>query len=280
MLPNGGNRPPLSMQDINGSSGFSGRGNNLNAYRGTLFYRPDNSTGYFSSGVINISDFYSTQATSPVVPGSIDYTSGSSITLPPMFNKLYVTCYGASGGGGGGGIIKDSSYYAGGTNGSAGGTTSMTVNGVTVSANGGGGGGGGGINWENATGSAGANGTIQSGLDGTGIRAGGGGGAVSAYSGYYTVTLPNPFGGAPLTFYYYAWAGGPGGSGGKSRALVLDIDAIGYNAIKAFYGATVGMTLGAGGGGGTGASFYSGSTLRKSDNGGVGTTGYINISWT
>lgn len=274
MLPNGGNRPPLSMQDINGSSGFSGRGNNLNAYRGTLFYRPDNSTGYFSSGAINISDFYSTQATSPVVPGSIDYTSGSSITLPPMFNKLYVTCYGASGGGGGGGIIKDSGYYAGGTSGSAGGTTSMTVNGVTVSANGGGGGGGGGINWENATGSTGTGGTIQSGLDSSGIRAGGGGGAVSGYSGYYDVTIYG------YTFRYYAWPGGPGGTGGKSRALVLDIDVLGFNTIKNFYNATVGMTLGAGGSGGTGASFYSGSTLRKSDNGGVGTTGYINISWT
>lgn len=274
MLPNGSNSPPLSMSEINGVNGFNGRGNNLNAYRGTLFYRPDNSTGYFPAGAISFTDFYLTQGTSPVVPGNATYTSGSSITLPSMFNKLYVTCYGGSGGGGGGAIIRDSGYYANGGSGTAGGTTSMTVNGVTVSADGGGGGGGGGINFENATGSTGPSGAIQAGLDSSGIRAGGGGGAVSLYSGYYDVTIYG------YTFRYYAWAGGVGGSGGKSRSLVLDIDVLGFNTIKNFYGANIGISLGAGGSGGAGAAFYSGSTLRKSDDGGAGTNGYINISWT
>ena len=100
MLPNGGNLPPLSMADINGPNGFNGRGNSLSAYRGTLFYRPDNSTGYFSSGVINISDFYSTQATSPVVPGNSGHIYSGPVTLPPLFNQLYVTVYGGGGGGG------------------------------------------------------------------------------------------------------------------------------------------------------------------------------------
>ena len=48
----------LSMSQINAEFG---RGNNLNAYRGTAYYLGVNGPYYFSSGAISFSDFYSTQ---------------------------------------------------------------------------------------------------------------------------------------------------------------------------------------------------------------------------
>lgn len=42
-----------------------GRGNNLNAYRGTTWYTSGGSSGTFSSGAISFSEFYGKQATSP-----------------------------------------------------------------------------------------------------------------------------------------------------------------------------------------------------------------------
>jgi hypothetical protein len=43
-----------------------GRGNNLNAYRGTTWYTDAGASGTFSSGAISFSDFYSKRATSPM----------------------------------------------------------------------------------------------------------------------------------------------------------------------------------------------------------------------
>lgn len=264
MLPNGGNRPPLSMQDINGASGFSGRGNNLNAYRGTLFYRPDNSTGYFpaSPNAIAFTDFYSTQATSPVVADNATYTSGSSITLPALFNKLYVTVYGGSGGGGGGCEFKNTTSHDDGSSGGAGGQTIFGVGqSFALTANGGGGGGGGGVNNAGNTGSNAA--TYP---DDTGVRTGGSGG-----TGYGSQSV------SYFPYYFAGSNGGRGGKGGKNYGLIFDIDVMGWNSIKNYYGASIPIQIGAGGSGGQGGII---ANFGIAGNGSPGNDGYIYISWT
>mgnify|MGYP000152016716 CR=1 FL=1 len=251
MLPNGGNLPPLSMSDINGSAGFNGRGNDLNAYRGSLFYRPDNSTGYFPAGVISFTDFYATQGSSPVVPGSATYSSGSSIVLPAMFNQLYVTCYGGGGGGGGGTC---SAYGVGtiGASGANGGSTFfMSGTGFQVSAAGGGGGGGGGQTVTNVFGAVVQNGTGSAGATGSGGGGGAGGAGGGGAGGPFNNGQPSPY-----TLYMVGANGGNGGQGGTSgEVLVMNRDVMGFNAIKAYYGATVGISIGASGGGGAGAGW-------------------------
>lgn len=52
-LPSSGS---LAMSTIN--SVFDGRGNNLNAYRGTTWYTAAGGSGTFSSGAISFNDFY------------------------------------------------------------------------------------------------------------------------------------------------------------------------------------------------------------------------------
>lgn len=61
----------ITMAQIN--SEFS-LGNNLNSYRGTTWWKDDASTGTFSSGAINFSDFYSTRVSAPGYPGNDSYT--------------------------------------------------------------------------------------------------------------------------------------------------------------------------------------------------------------
>ena len=278
MLPNGGNRPPLSMADINGSSGFSGLGNNLNAYRGTLFYRPDNSTGYFSAGTINISDFYSTQRYSPVVSGSATYTSGSSITLPALFNTLTVTCYGGSGGGGGGSYLAGItiSSGSGGNGGTGGSTTFASGQSYAVSAPGGGGGTGAGFSYVNyldggAIGSG--SGTGTPGSNGSGADGGSpyidnhGSGAADSQSHTYVTS------GRTYTVYSAA-NGGAGGSGGKSSILVFNIATQGWAYVSQFYNASIPVSFGAGGSAGSGGNGYAGLA------GGGGAGGKIILSWT
>ncbi len=58
-LPSSG---PLSMSAINAEFG---RGNNLNAYRGTAWYTDAGGSGTFSSGALSFSDFYGKRLTSP-----------------------------------------------------------------------------------------------------------------------------------------------------------------------------------------------------------------------
>lgn len=266
MLPSGGNSPPLSIQDIN--SAYGGRGNNLNSYRGTLYYKPDNSTAYLPAGAIAISDFYNTSGSSPVVPGSASYSSGSSIVLPAMFNKLYVTCYGAGGGGGQGANCVGYGSTYGGNGGSNGGATYfMSGTAFQVSAAGGGGGGGGGQGagtWAGPT-SSGAGGTGSTGSGGGGGGGGGGGSGVGSHDN------GQPW---PYTLYTNGGPGGYGGQGGNSgEILIMNIDVMGWSTIKAYYGATVGISIGAGGVGGTGA--YSAGY-----SGGAGSGGWINIRWT
>lgn len=58
----------LTMAQINAEFG---RGNNLNAYRGTVWYTDAGASGTFSSGAISMSDFYGKRATSPLFTATI-----------------------------------------------------------------------------------------------------------------------------------------------------------------------------------------------------------------
>lgn len=101
-LPNGSNSPPLSLSDINGEFGY---GTNLNAYRGKLFGRDNNTAGLFSSGAINISDFYSSKK---VVAGGPIYPATGNITIPPYKTITFYVL------GGNGGQIGTAGVYVNG----------------------------------------------------------------------------------------------------------------------------------------------------------------------
>jgi MSHA biogenesis protein MshQ len=108
-LPSSG---PLSLQDINAEFG---RGTNLNAYRGTSYYLPTSVTQYFfPSGTISISNFYGTQLSSPVTPGTATFaTAGTFYWTPPaLYNTMTVEIWGGGGSGG--------SSYSGGSTGGGG----------------------------------------------------------------------------------------------------------------------------------------------------------------
>ena len=94
-LPTSG---PLSISQINAQFG---RGNNLNAYRGTQYFTATAGPFTFPSGTIGISNFYGTTNVAPT-PTYIFLTSGSTWTVPNDWNNLYNTifCVGAGGGGG------------------------------------------------------------------------------------------------------------------------------------------------------------------------------------
>jgi hypothetical protein len=72
---------PISMSQIN--SVFDGRGNNLNAYRGTTWFTAAGGSGTFSSGTISFSDFY---LKGPNSPG---FATVSLATLPSQSFAYY-----------------------------------------------------------------------------------------------------------------------------------------------------------------------------------------------
>lgn len=121
-LPSGGNLPPISIGDINTEFAY---GNNLNAYRGKMFGRDDNTAGRFSAGLIKISDFY---ATKKVVAGGPIYPGTTTIIIPPYKTITFYVL------GGNGGQIGTAGTYSGGPasgqatapgNGAAGGDSSF-----------------------------------------------------------------------------------------------------------------------------------------------------------
>ena len=81
------------MSDINS---VFGRGNNLNAYRGTTWYTAAGGSGTFSSGAISFSDFYSKGPSPAFTPGftglanqtfTVNY---SDVGAYPVINSLYI----------------------------------------------------------------------------------------------------------------------------------------------------------------------------------------------
>lgn len=192
-LPNGSNNPPISLGDINTEFGL---GTNLNAYRGGLWGKADNTSGVFPSGTINISDFYSTAKVVGNTSSASTAGSGSFVVKP--YRTIQITVRGAGGqGGGGGGSTNNTGTCntpgaTAGSNGS-GSTFGNTGDAWRLSADGGGGGAGGsgqspGTNGTQGTDGAGYDGTIARANGGTGSTTGGKGGG----GGVQTITLTNP----------------------------------------------------------------------------------------
>lgn len=267
----------ISINDINT---VFGRGNNLNAYRGTIWYQPNSLVfGYFSSGAISLSDFYNKQPNDPASTGSITYATPSTntFTVPLYRNALTVEIWGAGGGGGGygssavysytggtssfydayaygggGGQMAGTSRYGGNVYG-AGGSGGTPVNGNTIA----------------LAGNAGYAG--DSGVTGVGAGAPYGGG--NATPGFRQTpaqygTVP---GGGGAGFYYDTGGKFPAvAGGGGSGAYAKSIWAAGSFAV----GSAITVIVGAGGQSGTDASggYY--------PYGGVGGDGKIIVTWT
>lgn len=270
-LPNSG---PISIQQINAEFGL---GNNLGAYRGVRWFKSDNSRGFFPSGAnafMSMSLFRGTRPTSPVVAGSQTYNPGTtSITLPALFNTLTVEVYAGGGGGGGGGYLKAYTEVYGGASGGSGGNTTFGNSGDVyfLSCTGGSGGGGGTAVTTNALGGKPEDGTGSAGTNGTPSTGGGAGGSNGLGIGSFSNGRNDIFAlvrvGAP---------GGNGGLGGSNSKLVFDINQIGFDAIKQYYGISVPVSIGTGGAGGLGGN--QGGTFAFS--GSSGGNGRIVVSWT
>ncbi len=265
----------ISINDINN---VFGRGANLNAYRGTVWYQPNSlNTGYFSSGTISLSDFYNKQPNDPASSGAVDYTSyGTYGFVVPLFrNSLTVQIWGAGGGGGGygnlanysttGGQSSFAGYYAnGGTGGQMAGTDRNGGNEFAA-------GGTGGSAYGNVSSITGNNGVTTSyGVVGTGAGAPYGGGNVDP--GYRQTPAPSGTfpGGGGAGFYYdfggkFPAAAGGAGSGGYAQSV--------FYPGQLTVGATINAIVGQGGVSGT--SPNSGNYPY----GGTGSDGRIYISW-
>lgn len=107
-LQSGSNFPPISLSDINAEFGY---GTNLNAYRGKMFGRDNNTAGLFSAGVIEMDDFY---ATKKVVAGGPIYPGTTTIIIPPYKTITFYVLGGNGGQQGSAGV-----YVGGPSNGAA-----------------------------------------------------------------------------------------------------------------------------------------------------------------
>jgi len=256
-----------------------GRGNNLNAYRGTVWYQPNSLvTGNFSSGAISLSDFYNKQPTDPATTGSQTFSTPgtTTFTVPLYRNSLTVQIWGAGGGGGGYGSSAVYSYaggnssfydaYASGGNGGQMAGTSIYGGNVY-----GAGGAGGSSAYGNSIilgGNAGYAG--DSGILGVGAGAPNGGG--NATPGFRQTpaqygTFP---GGGGAGFYYDTGGKFPAvAGGGGSGAFAQSVWAGGAFAA----GSSITVVVGAGGQSGTDSSsgYY--------PYGGVGGNGQVYVVW-
>lgn len=252
--------PPSGQIDIATINANFGRGTNLNAYRGTIWYQPNSlNFGYFPTGAISLSDFYNKQPNDPASSGVLDYQSPGtfSFAAPLYRNFLQIQVWG--GGGAGGPYNRDGAYAGSGDAsvaytpvgniigyGGQGGQGSATdrFGGVRFGVGGVGGGATGG-NQENSAGQTG--GTGDQGYGG-GSPNGGGATGVPPYQEYVTTGYNGNFmggGGSGLNATFggrFPASSGGGGGGGYARSL------FGPGTISA--GATITVQIGAGGGGG------------------------------
>jgi hypothetical protein len=278
----------ITMFDIN--SAFA-RGNNLDVYRGTVWYVPNSlTTGTFPTGQIAFSDFYNKTGTNPVTPspvGGVPYTiPGVYQFVVPLFRtSLTVQMWGGGGGGGGGGGTAGSYTDPNNPNlyGTTGSASSFEAP-LRVVANGGSGGQNAGTSRDGGLhyGAGGVGGTASGGDVNTAGNSGGSGDA-GAYGGgspnggantanqggasSVNGVAGNPPGGGGQGMSgdrgvkFYAIAGGGGGGAYASKT---------YNPSQLVAGTTIQLVVAAGGASGpTTQSLY----------GGAGANGKVIISW-
>ena len=270
----------ISINDIN--TVFS-RGNNLNAYRGTIWYQPSSLVfGYFPAGAISLSDFYNKQPTDPATTGSTTYSTPTTTTFTaPLYrNSLTISVWGAAAGGGGYGDAPGSSYASGSQYGASGGASVFYGPNTLIGYGGTGGqtagtstGGGVAFGVGGTGGSASGGSTNISGGDGTAGNAGcigGSGGGVSNATAYlssqsvgYAGNAPAGGGGGMLYSLGGKFPAAAGGGGGGGYTVI----AYGPGGLTA--GASYTLVVGAGGAGGP-------NNLP----GGNGANGRITIVWT
>lgn len=245
----------ISMFDIN--SAFN-RGNDLNAYRGTVWYLPNSlTTGTFPSGQIAFSDFYNKTGTNPAPPSPIPivYGVGTYQFVVPLFRTSLTVKLNGAGGGGGGIVPVPSSYadttangiprYYSGTsvNGTNGGDTSFNAPSFPMIAGGGKGGG-----YSGSTIGAGAGGIATGGTVNT-----------NGSAGFAGNTTPPPNGGN-------SGSGAAGGIAGTSSPAIL-LFIFGSRLDNGVYGGTNGSNYGAGG---AGAMVRGGKFVQDGRGGGGG----------
>jgi len=265
--------PTSGTISINVINSVFGRGNNLNAYRGTVWYQPNSLVyGYFSSGAISLSNFYNKQPTDPATTGSTTYsTPGTySFTAPLFRNSLTIQVWGAGGGGGGYGNSPGSSYTDGTQFGGTGGT-SFFYGPSTLTANGGTGGQTAGTPGVVTYGTGGVGGTASggNGTDGNAGCIGGAspnGGAATTYLSTQSAGYAGNFQGGGGGGMIYSLSGkfpaAAGGGGGGAYTTIV------YSAGGLTAGASYTLVVGAGGAGGP-----------NNIAGGNGANGEIYIVW-
>jgi hypothetical protein len=253
-----------------------GRGNNLNAYRGTVWYQPNSLvTGNFSSGAISLSDFYNKQPNDPATTGSQTFSTPgtTTFTIPLFRNTLTVEVWGGGGGGGGYGDPGTGSYASGAYFGATG--NQSYFNAATYA--------NGGVGGQNA------------GTDRFGGLAFGAGGAGGTAAGVTTATAGNTGGSGPASS---TGAGAPNGGGDQGTNSANGTMPGGGGA--GFYYTTGGKfpaVTGGGGSGGYAKSIFTPSTITAGAvlniivgagglaltgcavNGGNGADGKIYIVW-
>jgi len=263
-LPSGGTITLLQVYteaQLQPTSAWYNRGANIGGYQGLQWWQDNTVTGFFSSGTLSMSDFYSKRSFSPVTSGSYRFypsagnyptpgapagatifaVSQSSSFVVPVYNIMTITIYGGAGGGAGG-----QGTGGGETSGTAGQTSSFGSSTWYVFGNPGAAGTIGGGDGANATSlssypAGGAGGSASAGL----TRGGNGGNG-----GYSILTVANPISG--------------GGSGYPTGPAV---------------GSTVSFFIGAGGANGNGASARVYPPGAGGYNGTPGQWGWIDISW-
>lgn len=198
---------PITMQEIDAEYGL---GTNLDDYRGVRWYLENAATGLFDTTNIDMQEFYSTRATSPVTPGSQTFTSSGTFTVP-TYSILTVVIKGGSGGGAGG-----NGNVSNGNPGTAGTASSFGAYGSGDYGRGGQ--------------PSSVNGANGAGSDGTPAGGGGGAGAVGGFNGgnggaggKTTLSLTNPVisGTGPAIGSSVTVTIGSGGSGGAGGAWVV-----------------------------------------------------------
>lgn len=261
-LPSSGTITLLQVYNeaqLQATSAWYNKGANIGGYRGLQWWQDNTVTGFFSSGALSMSDFYSKRSFSPVTPGAYRFypSSGnyptpaapsgatlfgvpqsSSFTIP-VYNLLTITIYGGAGGGAGG-----QGYGGNGSPGSPGSASSFGSSTWAVSATNGTGG---------SPGTAGTSGTPFSSYP----SGGAGGGSPGLTSGQpggngarNSITVANPISG--------------GGSGYPSGPPV---------------GSSVSFFIGAGGAKGGGGADFPAFGLPGGYPGGDGQWGWIDVTW-